>query len=273
MSLADILVHVDSSDKCSHRMDAAHQLVERFNVHVTGIHAYQLYSYPTHYEVAVPPFVIEQAEAQAREESRSAREIFDRFSHAWESKFSWISDEGDPASVISDYAGCHDLVIVSQFDPEQRETYSRELPDRIAFESGRPVMVIPYSGVGEKIGEHALIAWNGSREATRAIHDALPFLEKASRVEIVSINASKDLDLPSADIATHLSRHGIDVETRKIEAKGHDVGGALTNLAEESDADLIVMGAYGHSRFRELILGGVTRHVLESMPVPVLMTH
>lgn len=273
MSLTDILVHVDSSDKCHHRLDAAHQLVERFSVHVTGIHAYQLYSYPTHYEVAVPPFVIEQAEAQAKEESKAAREIFDRFSQAWESKFSWISDEGDPASVISNYAGCHDLVVVSQFDPDQRETYSRELPDRIAFESGRPVMVIPYSGAGATIGDHVLIAWNGSREAARAIHDALPFLEKASSVNIVSADAAKDLDLPSADIAAHLSRHGIDVETGQIQTKGHDVGAALTTLAEESGADLIVMGAYGHSRFRELILGGVTRHVLESMPVPVLMAH
>ncbi|MGI9318015.1 MAG: hypothetical protein ACR2QW_11845, partial [bacterium] len=126
MSVTDIVVHIDGSDKCNHRLNIAHQLVEQFDVHVTGVHAYQLYSYPTHYEVAVPPYVIEQAEAQAQEESRAAKEIFNKFSRSWETKFSWISDEGDPATVISNYAGCHDLVVVSQFDPQQREAYSRE---------------------------------------------------------------------------------------------------------------------------------------------------
>ncbi|MGB5708901.1 MAG: universal stress protein [Arenicellales bacterium] len=273
MSLADILVHIDGSDKCVHRMKAAHALVESFDVHITGVHAYQLYSYPTHYEVAIPPYVVEQAEAQAKEESIAARAVFDRFSQSWESKFTWISDEGDPATVISKYAGCHDLVVVSQFDPQAREAYSRELPDRIAFESGRPVLVIPNSGPKETIGQSVLVAWDGSREASRAIHDALPFLNKASKVDIVSVTTAKEVDLPSADIASHLSRHGISVETQQTDAKGTDVGTVLTSLASESGADLIVMGAYGHSRFRELILGGVTRHVLESMPVPVLMTH
>lgn len=273
MSLTDILVHIDGSDKCIHRMKAAHALVESFDVHITGVHAYQLYSYPTHYEVAIPPYVVEQAEVQAKEESIAARAMFDRFSQSWESKFSWISDEGDPATVISNYAGCYDLVVVSQFDPQVRETYSRELPDRIAFESGRPVLVVPLSGPRETIGQSVLVAWDGSREASRAIHDALPFLKKASKVDIVSVTTAKEVDLPSADIASHLSRHGISVETQQADAKGTDVGTVLTSLAGECGADLIVMGAYGHSRFRELILGGVTRHVLESMPVPVLVTH
>ena len=273
MSLADILVHVDNSEKCHHRLTVAHHLVEQFDVHVTGIHAYQLYSYPTHYEVAVPPFVVEQAEKQAKQETEATKKVFDQFSQAWESKFSWISEEGDPASVISNHAGCHDLVIVSQFDPEQRETYTRELPDRIAFESGRPVLVIPYTGIGDSLGQRVVVAWNGGKEAARAIHDAIPFLKRASNVNIVSVNADEELDLPSADIAAHLSRHEIRVETKQIKIKGHDVGAALTSFAGETGADLIVMGAYGHSRLRELVLGGVTRHVLESMPIPVLMTH
>jgi nucleotide-binding universal stress UspA family protein len=143
------------------------------------------------------------------------------------------------------------------------------------FQSGRLVVIVPYI---QKTGlrlNRVLVCWDGGRQAARAIADALPFLHRAKAVEVVVV-ATKPLksdDLPGADIARHFARHNLNVDVKRLVTGGTDVANAILSYAADVSADFIVMGGYGHSRLRELILGGATRGVLSSMTIPTLMSH
>ena len=143
------------------------------------------------------------------------------------------------------------------------------------FESGRPVLVVPYIQSGGLKLDRVLVAWDGSRNAARAIADALPLLARAKAVEVVVVagEPGKSDELPGADIAHHLARHGLKVNLQKIVSPEVDVPNTLLSHAADAGTDFIVMGGYGHSRLREFVLGGATRGVLASMTVPVLMSH
>jgi nucleotide-binding universal stress UspA family protein len=137
------------------------------------------------------------------------------------------------------------------------------------------VVFVPFIQKGGVKLDRVLVAWDGSRAATRAIGDAMPFLEKAKQVEVVIVGNKppKSDEAPGADLGQHLARHGIKTTVKRITAPDIDVQSAILSHAADSSADLIVMGGYGHSRLREFVLGGVTRGLLESMTVPVLMSH
>src|SRR3954454_13493204 len=143
--------------------------------------------------------------------------------------------------------------------------------------SGRPVLAVPYAGQFERVGERVLVAWNASRESTRAVNDALPLLRGAKVVTILAVNPRQGIeghgDVPAADIALHLARHGVKAEAAHTVAKDISEGDALLSYAADIGADLIVAGAYGHSRARELVFGGVTRTLIAEMTAPVLLSH
>ncbi|MGH6682892.1 MAG: universal stress protein, partial [Pseudolabrys sp.] len=167
-----------------------------------------------------------------------------------------------------------DLAIVGQ--PERSKTAAAEVVDEgVLFESGRPVIFVPYIQEADLKLDRVMVCWDGSRAAARAIADAMPFLHKAKQVEIVIVDGKlgKDGDIPGADLGQHLARHGQKVTVKRIIAPDIDVSSAILSYAADSNADMIVMGGYGHSRLREFILGGVTRGILESMTVPTLMSH
>ncbi|MFM7611939.1 MAG: universal stress protein, partial [Alphaproteobacteria bacterium] len=154
---------------------------------------------------------------------------------------------------------------------------SAGLLERVLFDSGRPVLAIPFAGNFKSIGKRVLVGWNASREATRALHDALPLIAKAENTTVFLANPKRGLgahgEEPGADIARHLARHGLKVEVTKAVAEDVADSALLLNHASDMGADLLVMGAYGHSRLREFILGGVTRSLLREMTVPVLLSH
>jgi len=185
--------------------------------------------------------------------------------------------EGDPAEVSVLHAHYADLAITGQIDPNNPPTGGwARLPEQLALASGRPVLIVPYAGRFDSAGRHVLLAWSRTRESARALNDALPILERASQVTVLSINPRRGEDandLPGADIALHLARHGVKAEAASTVADDIDVGNALLSRAADLGADLMVMGCYGDSRMRELILGGATREVLRHMTVPVLMSH
>ena len=141
---------------------------------------------------------------------------------------------------------------------------------------GRPVLVIPYVGNFETIGKHVIVAWDASPIAAGAVHDSLPFLKAAKSVTVLAVNPKdgddETGDLPGADICAHLARHGVNVEAKHIQSD-LDPGNMLLSRAADSGADLIVMGAYGHARWTEIVFGGVTNHFLSHMTVPTLMSH
>jgi nucleotide-binding universal stress UspA family protein len=153
------------------------------------------------------------------------------------------------------------------------EWFSHEL----VMSAGRPVLFVPYAGHFEHVGERVFVPWNASREAARAVWDGLPFLAAAQESEVVTFDPEKlglgVSDLPDPDIGADLARHGARVTVSSSPSGGVDVGSLILSRAADMAADLIVMGAYGHSRLREVVLGGATRKMLESMTVPTLMSH
>jgi nucleotide-binding universal stress UspA family protein len=145
----------------------------------------------------------------------------------------------------------------------------------VLFESGRPVIFVPFIQRTALALGRVMLCWDGSRAAARAVADAMPLLHKAKTVEIVIVGdwPSASDEMPGADLGQHLARHGLTVEVKRLTSPDIDVVSALLSYAADSDADLMVMGGYGHSRLREFVLGGVTRGLLEAMTVPVLMSH
>jgi nucleotide-binding universal stress UspA family protein len=166
-----------------------------------------------------------------------------------------------------------DLSVIGQIEPG-KETLEVVLPETALFGSGRPVLVVPYiQKAGMKL-DRTLICWDGSRTAARAIGDAMPFLVRTKSIDVLSVMKSETArnELPGADIARHLARHNLKVDFKRIVAN-EDIGNTILSAAADLDSDMIVMGGYGHSRLREFVLGGATRAILNTMTVPVLMSH
>jgi nucleotide-binding universal stress UspA family protein len=172
-----------------------------------------------------------------------------------------------------------DLTVVTQVDPERWVTNEApQMPQQVLMNSGRPLLVLPYAGeLSLPLATNVLVGWDASREAARALADALPLLRRAGNVQVAVFEAPQEVeprhgDLPGADIGQWLARHGVHVDVARI-ATSVPVGEALLSRAADLQADLIVIGGYGHSRWRETMPGGVTRTLLRSSPVPVLMSH
>ena len=168
----------------------------------------------------------------------------------------------------------YDLSIVGQPNPETDERESLFV-EAALFDFGRPVLIVPYIQRTALKLDRAMVCWDGGRPAARATADALPFLARTKSVELVTVarGPGDRNEIPGADIAHHLARHGLKVELKELVANDIDVPNALLSHAADISADLIVMGGYGHSRLREFVLGGATRGILSSMTAPVLMSH
>jgi nucleotide-binding universal stress UspA family protein len=188
----------------------------------------------------------------------------------------WRLSEGTPATIVALHARYADLTVVGQ-----PNSYAPQDSDAITvttvMTSGRPVLAIPFAGEFPTLGERVLVAWNASREAARAVNDALPLMAAAKQVTVLAINAQRGIggqgDVPAADIALHLARHGVKAEAAHTVARDIADGEALLSYAADIGADLIVSAAYGHSRARELVFGGVTRTLIAEMTAPVLLSH
>lgn len=188
-------------------------------------------------------------------------------------------DAGNRSAVeaVIDLGRSVDLIIASQRDPDGNYGVVIDEPERLAIESGRPVLFVPCVGQFPTVGRRILIAWNGRREAARAVFDALPLLKRADLVRVLWIHPNDEPrpagDISTADIVAALARHGVSCEVAATMAGDRAVADTLLARIAEEDADLLVMGAYGHSRIMEFVLGGATRDVLAQMTVPVLMSH
>ncbi|MDI1267322.1 MAG: universal stress protein [bacterium] len=168
-------------------------------------------------------------------------------------------------------ARLYDLSIVLQPD-RSSSTYDNEIPQELLFNSGGPLLVVPYIHKGPLVTHHIGIAWDGGRLAARAVRDALPFLTGAEKVTVIAVNEVTG-EASSDQVVGHLARRGIAARVQHLTVDRGDVQGAILSIASESNIDLLVMGGYGHSRLHERILGGVTRGMFDTMTVPVLMSH
>jgi nucleotide-binding universal stress UspA family protein len=275
-----LVVHLDRDPRRAERLEVALALADRFDAHLVGLFA------PG--EVHLPGYVLAEAgerfiESQQRLREASAREAMESFREAAARhpglKTEWRDATDGALAAVRMSARYSDLVVVGQRD---REVDPAKVPapgfvDELVLSCGRPVLVVPYAGRFATLGRRALVAWNASPEAARAVTDALPFLAAAESVHVVSLNPhaswSGHGESPGADIALYLARHGVKATVWREDRVSDDLGEQLLSRAADVDADLIVMGAYGHSKLRELVMGGVTRTLLDSMTAPVLMSH
>nr|WP_314624407.1 universal stress protein [uncultured Noviherbaspirillum sp.] len=174
-----------------------------------------------------------------------------------------------------------DLVVVGQYNPDgSASPRLSHLGEHIAMSSGAPVLVLPYAGRFQSVGQHVLVAWNGSTQSARALRHALPLLQNAAKVDIAVFSSASDkvpaLDFDESRLTAFLARHSVQanvIRRPRDEESKVDVGDLLLSMAADVDADLLVMGCYGHTRFRETLFGGVTRTVLRSMTIPVFIAH
>jgi nucleotide-binding universal stress UspA family protein len=281
MSYKDLLVVLDSEATARERLDLATALAERFAAHLVGLYPLPTPQAPRHLGY-YDPALLDPFFAELRERASSAavkmRETFEHVTGLRRLSAEWreITEGPDADPVL--HARYADLAILGQLDPDRVETESiQPRPEQVALASGRPVLIVPYAGRFDNVGRRIVIAWNSTREAARAVSDAMPFLESADLVIVLTIDPREGPDghgeLPGADIAVHLARHGVKAQIERTVSAGLPVGEVLLSRIADLGADLLVMGAYGHSRVRELLLGGATRSVLRSMTLPVLMSH
>jgi nucleotide-binding universal stress UspA family protein len=281
MAIRDILVHLDATPRAAARLDVAAQLAQRLQAHLTGLFVLDI-PLPVFAggEVAGAAAVADLIEAMRADGLKDAAQVEAAFREKLRRDGlagEWRLAEGITGGQLALHGRYADLVVVGQAAPDDATVGGSAAIEVALFQTGRPVLVVPHAGPVTSLGKRVLVGWNASREASRALHDALPLIAGAESVTVLTINAEPGVDShgeePGADIARHLARHGLKVTVRRIVGAEIGAGDMLLNEAADLGADLLVMGGYGHSRFREFMLGGATRTLLGQMTVPVLMSH
>lgn len=274
MPLKRMLVHYDNTERSNRALDAALDLADLHDAHLIGCGVETYPTVPGFIGAQVPADVYDSIAKETRAALEKAEQSFnDRCRKAGrEDRSEWLQVTGDPAHAIATAGRCTDVIVIGQSEPKRDPANIEVLADDLVLTAGRPILVIPYIGVSKKPGRRVLVAWTNTREAARAVMDALPVLQQADSVNLLTINPEEG-DMPASDIARWLSEHGVEAEINRIADGGIEVGEQLLNQVSDTDADMIVMGAYGHSRLRETVLGGATRTVLRHMTVPVMMSH
>ncbi|MCG8695704.1 MAG: universal stress protein [Minwuiales bacterium] len=274
MSITSILLHLTQDPRNDARTETALNLAASHNARLIALYTIMPPQLPAYVMGYVPPELLERYSKEAADAANEAKSVFQPKADAAGVAFEWRQAEGMPHDIVSFHAHYADMVVVGQTAPDKERVAGTEgLPDELVLSAGRPILVTPYIGDYSKVGKSVLVAWNGTREAARAVHDALPFLQQASEVTIFGVDMPSAQHIPGADIATHLARHGIKPRVEYTVAPDIPIGDALLDAVSDYGCDMLVMGAYGHSRIREIALGGATRHILQHMTVPVLMSH
>jgi nucleotide-binding universal stress UspA family protein len=275
--IKDILVNLSVGERPGPAGDYAISVAAAFNAHLAGIAFLYDPIVPVSGAGYIPAEVIE---TQERENTAASKAALDGFAAACDR----AGVTAEPLTLSASLAGVgdqfghiarrFDLSIVGQAEPE-RSAVEEVIAEAALFESGRPVIVVPYIQKDPLKLNRVMLCWDGSRAAARAIADAMPLLKKAGQVEVVIVSneRGKRDEIEGADMAQHLARHGLKVEVKRTVLGDIAVADVILSHAADAGADFIVMGGYGHSRLREFVLGGVTRSIFRSMTAPVLMSH
>jgi nucleotide-binding universal stress UspA family protein len=278
MTYKTILLHLNDERRAAGLLDAATSLAARQQAHLIGL--FVMPPLPAYGALSIGSGIVKSGLALFRDEALRVRSLFEEACRARSIAAEWrlIDDVQVPvASVVMDHGRSCDLIMVSQRDRGWDFTQLMEEPELVAIESGRPVLIIPHAGRFPNFGQRVTVAWNGRREAARAVFDALPLLTAAERVKVIWVNPQKEQalagDVPTAEICAALARHGVKCEAATAQAPDISVGNILLSGLTDDSSDLLVMGAYGHTRLREFVFGGATREILQHMTAPVLMSH
>lgn len=278
MSYKTILVHCDASRGVGARLDVAAAVAEQFEARLVGVHAREPFEVVSFVDggMALGP-LMDAYQAGCAAAEKTARAAYDKATKGRSVPAEWRVTEGFSDDTLATQTRYADLLVVGQADPDDPAGGRNDLPEAMAFATGRPVLVVPKIGTQSAVGKTVMLCWNASRESARAATDALPFLRAAEKVVVLVVDPEVSADAhgqePGADVALWLARHGVKVTVQRDVAADAQVGEIILSRAADQGADLIVMGIYGHSRLREMVLGGVSRTIMSSMTVPILMSH
>ena len=271
--MKSVLVHINRDDGQEARFQAALDLVRAFEGHLTCLQVAPIEAF-----AAVDPYgvslllaqTIEQIRDFEQEEKAKFEERLSNEGLSWD----WHSHSGDPTRLIADHSWLADLVVVSMPGREWKPRIEAPpISAEVVTKSRAPVLVMPDASRGFDCSGPVAVAWNGSPESCAAIRAALPLLKKASSVTLVAVGQEEEHDLPPVEAAAYLSRHGVASELAEVKAGAAPISDTLLEAAETRKATCLVSGAFGHSRLRENILGGITRGLLQKSSIPLLLAH
>jgi nucleotide-binding universal stress UspA family protein len=280
MAFKTILMHLNNEERVARLTGAAMQLALPADSHLTGLFVVPAAPAKSPLLPMISGGAIQSALDAYRKTGAGIRKALDDATAGQPVVAEWRLHEARRPGYIEavlTHARSADLVVAAQKESDWDYADMFDIPDWLAMESGRPVLVVPKVGDMASIGERVLVAWNNSRESARAAFDALPVLTRAHEVNVLVVEEADKPetkgDLAGAEICATLARHGVKVTAQRVEPGRGDAGSELLAQVAAHNCDLLVMGCYGRSRFREFVLGGATRHVLQHATVPVLMGH
>ena len=279
MTYKNILVHLDNSNGCRNRLQAAFGLARDFDAKLSGLFVVPNYVVPSYVEAQISVDLITDVTDRALARARETLEDYQKLAKDAGVKLQAQVLEGQLIPLLREHSKYSDLMLLGQDDPADPDNASYGLADALLFEGACPCLIVPHSGRLATPGKRVLLTWNASRESAHALRAAMPLLKRAETVVTLS---SEPEDAPSdlADghphaqaLSAFLESHGIEAVSSGISDPDADTSDAIVDQAAKMDADVIVMGAYGHTRLREIILGGVTRDLLKRAPVCLLLSH
>ena len=270
MAIKDVLVYVDNDKACGNRVLTAAHLCTHFDAHLAGLyvmHNMLIPAYHNEFTAAVNYAIIEEKSVEQRE---SAKLIFTRKSTAADIVGEFRAVEGNVTDNLSVQSRYVDLLIMPRHQDYDSNLNIKYQLGSVLLSSACPVLVLPDSKPITLPPQRVMVGWDGSRECAAALRAALPMLAQVEKIDVVSVSSD---ETAATAIATYISRHGIIAETHLIDTSKNGAGQVLLEQATKLRSQLLVMGAYGHSRIRELVLGGATKYILEHAQLPVLFMH
>lgn len=276
MPYKTILMHINDESRLGNLIDVGAHIANRDEAHLIGLHVV-----PSNLFGSVTGFgarIAEGGRQAFRDEGKRIAEAFEKAVKGRQLIAEWrmvepAREHPSPAEAVLEQSRSCDLIIASQSDDDWDYSALLDFPEQLAIGSGRPVLMVPKVGRFPRVGQRIIVAWNGKKEAARAAFDALPMLQAAQAVQLLCVDPTDPIATSAKEAAAALARHGVKCEVSITSAGSLDIGNLLLNRVADYSADMMVMGVYGHSRFREFILGGASRSVLKMMTVPVLMAH
>ncbi len=282
MAYRTVLVSLTNIETTQALLEVAMRISDKTKTHIAGLHVIPAIDIPAVLEpIGIPETVYEDHKVACDKRATEIRILFDESLKREGFSGEWVCERSETTEVahkIISHARCSDVVVVSQKPKDGKDTNHVNLPEYLLMEAGRPVVVVPHEvELKSSVGVYPLVAWNGSKEATRAVFDAIPLLMSSKEVYSLwvnpDVNIGESRDVVGTEIATALARYDIPVKTLQVESHGRGMGETILDKVRDNGADLIVMGGYGRSRLREYVFGGATREILKDMSVPVLLSH
>lgn len=276
MPFKDLLVYLDDSRMDAKRLELSLDLARAHDANLTALYVGRFVTDGLMLDAPPTGVLVETLEEERQLRLSAARSVFDSVTGNSGLRCEFRAEDGDPVYWLGLHGRYADLIIVGQPGRDDDPFGGGGIAGAVALSSGRPVLMIPRAGAQSLLAERVIVAWNGSREATRAANDAMPLLTNAVGVEVLSLGAAPNGDngeLGADGMSRHLARHGVPAQANNLPLPNSDPADAFLSHANRFGAGMVVMGAYGHSRLREFVLGGMTRHLLNHSHIPLFLSH